>query len=100
MVMNKKLLALVVLATLSDQAVVIGIEKKEDKWHEKGGLTSLYNNLVPFSSVPQQLHNSYSTVTRQSHDSCTTVTRQSHDRPNIKKLIVYVKSSNFLLLQL
>ena len=26
---------------LFDQAVVIGIEKKEDKWHEKWGLASL-----------------------------------------------------------
>ena len=33
-----------------DQAVVIGIEKKEDKWHEKWGLASLYDNLVPSSS--------------------------------------------------
>ena len=32
--------------TLIDQSVVIGIEKKEEKWHEKWGLTSLYNNLV------------------------------------------------------
>ena len=29
------------LTTLADQSVVIGIEKKEDKWHEKWGLTSL-----------------------------------------------------------
>ena len=34
------------LTTLDDQSVVIGIEKKEDKWHEKWGLTSLPNMLV------------------------------------------------------
>ena len=50
MVINKQLLALVVLTTLTDQSVVIGIEKKEDKWHEKWGLASLYDNLVPSSS--------------------------------------------------
>ena len=38
------------LITLADQSVVIGIEKKEDKWHEKWGLASLYDNLVPSSS--------------------------------------------------
>ena len=38
------------LTTLADQSVVIGIEKKEDKWHEKWGLASLYDNLVPSSS--------------------------------------------------
>ena len=38
------------ITILIDQAVVIGIEKKEDKWHEKWGLASLYDNLVPSSS--------------------------------------------------
>ena len=40
---------------LFDQAVVIGIEKKEDKWHEKWGLASLYDNLVPSSSFSAAL---------------------------------------------
>ena len=31
-------------------SLLIGIEKKEDKWHEKWGLASLYDNLVPSSS--------------------------------------------------
>ena len=34
----------------SGSRLLIGIEKKEDKWHEKWGLASLYDNLVPSSS--------------------------------------------------
>ena len=65
MVIIKQLLALVVLTTLTDQSIVIGIEKKEDKWHEKGGLASLYNHCT--------------IVTLQSHDRRTIVALQLHD---------------------
>jgi hypothetical protein len=60
------------LTTLTDQSVVIGIEKKEDKWHEKWGLASLYDNLVPSFLICW-------TVALQSYDICTIATLQSHD---------------------
>ena len=47
---NRLYVYILALTTLADQSVVIGIEKKEDKWHEKWGLASLYDNLVPSSS--------------------------------------------------
>jgi hypothetical protein len=68
--MNKQLLALVVLTTITNQSVVIGIGKKEDKWNKKWGLASFYNNLVHSFLI-------CSTVKLQSYNS--------QDRPNIQK---------------
>ena len=55
--------------TSTDQSAVIGIEEKEVKWHEKSGLASLHNNLIPFFSATQR----FTTIIRHSHDSYATV---------------------------